>query len=504
MLSYDDVRAILIDPMVQTGALAVIGAVITRVLLRKHPTRRLVGQLLFFSALTALLLYHGIVPYEPGPPGASSLQRVFIGIAKIIWWTNAAWSLISVVRVFLIFERQPREGRLIQDLVVGVIYVGALLSVIAYVFNAPVGTLIATSGVFAIILGLALQSTLGDVFSGIALNLSRPYAIGDWLVLANGIEGRVVETNWRATHLLNGANDLVIVPNSDLAKARLTNLSSPERSHGATVTVRFRPTTTPSVMVDVLRSVFLSSDCVLPTPAPTIQVTSLDASAVELELSFRVVDMSATGRAKNEIFDLVYRHARAAGLVLSPSVAGDGAPSAPAKADDVSAPRRSTPLRLLDAMPLFAALTDEEKEALAATMIRRTFRKGETLVEQGAVLKSLMIIRSGAAVVTRRDKGQEQELEHLAPGHFFGEGGLLTGAGEPGAIRALTFVVVYEVTQDGLAPLMRDRPTLAEEIGAALSRRSASDLRLAKASAKATQVETARGLAARIRDLFDL
>jgi hypothetical protein len=76
------------------------------------------------------------------------------------------------------------KGRLIQDLVVGLIYLGAALSVVAYVFSAPVGTLIATSGVFAIILGLALQSTLADVFSGIALNLSRAYTVGDWIVLA--------------------------------------------------------------------------------------------------------------------------------------------------------------------------------------------------------------------------------------------------------------------------------------------------------------------------------
>ena len=45
-------------------------------------------------------------------------------------------------------------------------------------------------------------------------------------MLSDGIEGRVVETNWRATHLLNASNDLVVLPNSDLAKAQLTNLSA--------------------------------------------------------------------------------------------------------------------------------------------------------------------------------------------------------------------------------------------------------------------------------------
>ena len=154
------------DPFVQTGVLAVAGALITRLLLRHYPARRLVFQLAFFLALTALLFHHDIVPYEIAPDTTPAFERIFVALAKIIWWVNAAWVLTGFTRVFLIFERRPREGRLIQDLVVGVIYLGAALSVVAYVFNAPVGTLIATSGVFAIILGLALQSTLTDVFSG--------------------------------------------------------------------------------------------------------------------------------------------------------------------------------------------------------------------------------------------------------------------------------------------------------------------------------------------------
>ena len=202
--------------------------------------------------------------------------------------------LTGFTRVFLIFERRPREGRLIQDLVVGVIYLGAALSVVAYVFNAPVGTLIATSGVFAIILGLALQSTLSDVFSGIALNLSKAYEVGDWIVLSDGIEGRVVETNWRATHLLNASNDLVVLPNSDLAKAQLTNLSSPNRSHGVKLRVRVAPTMAPSAISDVMRTVLLSSNSILLAPAPTVEIKSLDAQAIEFELSFRVKDFAAS------------------------------------------------------------------------------------------------------------------------------------------------------------------------------------------------------------------
>jgi small-conductance mechanosensitive channel/CRP-like cAMP-binding protein len=502
MLDFHDITGMLHDPVVSTGILAFVGAVVTRVLLRHYPTRRLVGQLIFFVALTALLLHHGIVPYQTGPAEVSNIERIFVGLAKVVWWTNAAWSLISVVRVFLIFERQPRESRLLQDLIVGIIYVGAILAVIAYVFNAPVGTLIATSGVFAIILGLALQSTLADVFSGIALNLSKPYGIGDWLSLGSGIEGKVVETNWRATHLLNGANDLVIVPNSDLAKARLTNLSSPQRSHGVSLAVRFKPNRSPSAMVEVMRSVLLSSNSIEPIPEPTIQAKALDASAVELELDFRVRDIAAVGAARSEILDLVYRHAKASSLEFA--VPAAGGPASPLKPGRDESGSRSTARRMLDVISLFASLSTVEKDALAHTMTRRSFRKGEVMAVQGSVPKRLMVMRGGVATVTRHDKGRDSELGRLAPGDFFGEGGLLTGAGEPGTVKALTNAVVYEVTQEGLASLLRDRPSMADELGALLARRSSTGAQRSEAGSEALGAMTVSRLTQRIRHLFEL
>jgi len=494
---------VIADPIVQVGSLALAGAIVTRIVLHKRPKWRLVGHFAFFAALTALLLYHGIVPYEPGPIGASALEVISIGIAKIIWWTNAALALIAFVRVFLNFERRPREGRLIQDLVVGIIYLGASLSVIANVFNAPLGTLIATSGVLAIILGLAMQSTLSDVFSGIALNLGRPYAVGDWIVLSNDIEGRVVETNWRATYLLNGDNDLVIVPNSDLAKARLKNMSSPDRSHGVTVTVRVMPTTSPAAVSDVMRTVLLSCTSILREGSSTA-IKSLDAHAVEVDLYCRVADFASAPAARSEVLDLIFRHTKAAGLELSPPPQSLGR-ALPALAPVSSkAAARSTQMRLLDALPLFASLSEDEKEALAATMVRRTYAKGAVVVEQGTVLTSLMIVRKGVLTVTRHEAGHELELARLAPGDFFGESGLLTATGESGTIRALTFVVLYEVAQAGLAPLLRDRPGMAADLGVVLAHRAAAGKRMPSNEKKVIDPGAVSFFVERIRRLFDL
>jgi len=501
----DDLRftTLIADPFVQTGVVALVGAVITRILLRRYPAWRLVVQLVFFTALTVLLLHYDIIPYEIAPADTPIVERIFVALAKIIWWINGAWLLTGCARVFLTFERRPREGRLVQDLVVGLIYLSAALSIVAYVFSAPVGTLIATSGVFAIILGLALQSTLADVFSGLALNLSKVYEVGDWIVLNDGIEGRVIETNWRATHLLNGSNDLVVLPNSTLAKARLTNLSSPNRSHGVSLRVRFEPTLIPSAVVEIMRRVLLSSNSIMSTPAPTAEIKSLDAQAIEFELSFRVRDFSAAATAKHEIYDLIYRHARAAGLKLAQpreALAVTVDVSSPA----VAPPARGTELRLLDAVPLFLSLSEEEKQALAQTMVCRSYRKGDVLVEQGSKLTSLMVIRSGVVAVSRLDEAGETEVNRLSPGDYFGESGLFTGSGEIGTVRALTAAVIYEVGQAGLAELMHERPGIADEISVTLARLAKAGGAGAGSQSDPTAGMSVALLVRRIRQIFEL
>jgi CRP-like cAMP-binding protein len=355
--------------------------------------------------------------------------------------------------------------------------------------------------VFAIILGLALQNTLADVFSGVALNISRAYKVGDWIVLSDGTEGRVIETNWRATSLLNGANDLVVLPNSNLAKAQVTNLSSPNRSHGVNLRVRMMPTMTPSAISVVMRNVLLSSNSILSIPEPTVEIKSLDAQAIEFELAFRVRDFASVSAARNEVHDLIYRHARAAGLALAQPKEAAGVsgglsqPAAPAAT-------KATALRLLDALPLLASLTEAEKQALAETMTRKTYRKGEVLVEEGGKLSSLVIIRTGVLVVACHSEEGELELRRLAPGDYFGESELLPGACELATVRALTFTVVYEVGQAALAKLMQDRPSIADEIKQTLSQRAKASASGATGDQGVADAPSISALVSRMRRMF--
>lgn len=414
-----------------------------------------------------------VVPYEPRPENATTAGAILADSAKVLWWVHLAWALIGFVRIYLVFERKPREARLLQDLVVGVVYVGILLSILAFVFDAPIGTLIATSGAFAIILGLALQNTLSDVFSGIARNLGRPYVLGDWIVLSDGTEGRVVETNWRSTHLLTLTHNIVALPNSFLAKLGLTNISSPEESHGLSITIRLAPTKMPAVVAEVMNAALQSSNIILKEPPPVAAIKGLDAAAIEVDLFFCVANVGQRIRAKNEIFDLVYRHSKSAGLLLATPPSSSILMSALPTKENANV-LQVTPINLINAIPIFSALADNEKEALAATARVRAYRKGDIIARQGEMLPSLMIVRAGI-VVRERGEDHPEQIGRLAPGDFFGEAGLLAGIGETATLRAMSHTVVYEIDQQSFAPLLLDRPEMAEHLAAVLSARMALD-----------------------------
>ena len=161
-------------------------------------------------------------------------------------------------------------------------------------------------------------------------------------------------------------------------------------------------------------------------------------------------------------------------------------------------------LRLLDAVPLFFSLSEEEKQALAQTMVRRTYRKGDVLAEQGTKVTSLMVIRSGVVAVSRLDATGETEVNRLSPGDYFGESGLFTGSGAIGTVRALTAAVVYQVDQAGLAKLMHDRPTIADEISVTLSRQAKADSINKGSSSDPDGSMSVASLVRRIRQVFEL
>jgi CRP-like cAMP-binding protein len=206
--------------------------------------------------------------------------------------------------------------------------------------------------------------------------------------------------------------------------------------------------------------------------------------------------------AQGELFDLVFRHCASAGIRLAmPSASPALLPPRVVRTDATNTPRR-----LLDHLPIFARLSEDERIQLGPKMKRRSYKSGEILVEQGSVAQALFILSAGVLVATQKHGTIKEEAMRLAPGDSFGEAGLLAGVATMFTIRALTKATVCEISKVDLAPILEKRPAIAAELGEILAHRQAiGKARLEEFTERSSPDESlATRFGQRVKDLFGL
>ena len=386
------------------------------------------------------------------------------------WWLMGARGAIGLMRLVVVLEDRPRETQIISDLVAGAIYITTGLAIIDFVFTVPIGGLLATSGIIAIVLGLALQSTLADVFSGIAVGLERPYRAGDLIWMEGEIEGQVTQVTWRSTQIATGQNNIAIVPNSVMAKARIVNRSRPTTVRGATLTVRLDPAVSPERCQATLLAAARSCEILLTSPAPDVACTSLNGDGCTYQLSFSVAASGQLTGAHHELLTEIHHHLRHAGIALA--VAGTA--TAPA-------PPAPSPKELLEQSDLFGMIEQAQRDLLASHFKTILLQPGETLIQEGAEADALYIMASGAVEITITEPAGRRVVHRLRPGESLGAIGLITGANYAATATALTPAKAYRLDKDAIAEAIKVQPALikglevlAERGRAALSRDAAA------------------------------
>ena len=165
---------------------------------------RLVVEGLLLLGLSGGFALWGVSPLPSTRQLALSPDPYWLRALAVVWWLVGARVVASVVVLALGRGPRSREAQLLSDLVAGAIYVTAALVVLDAVLGLQLKGLLATSGLIAIVLGLASQNTLADVFSGIAVGLDQPFHIGDRVSVADFAEG-VRSVNERRTGVFVGA-----------------------------------------------------------------------------------------------------------------------------------------------------------------------------------------------------------------------------------------------------------------------------------------------------------
>src|SRR5690606_16775045 len=138
--------------VITTVVLGAAGLIVWHLQGRHRPTERLIVQIICCLGMSLTIHLAHVVPLRCQAPHFDESSALVVS-AKILWWTHPSWATIGFVRIYIVLDRRPREARLVQDLLVAMVYLGVFLSILAFVFGVPIATLLATSGVVAIILG---------------------------------------------------------------------------------------------------------------------------------------------------------------------------------------------------------------------------------------------------------------------------------------------------------------------------------------------------------------
>ncbi|HMF62138.1 MAG TPA: mechanosensitive ion channel domain-containing protein, partial [Vicinamibacterales bacterium] len=185
-----------------------------------------------------------------------SIEQLALAAAVI---NLVALSVINPLRADRVPDRFPA---ILQDFIV----VGLLVIVATFVFNEK---LLATSAVSAVVIGFALQDTLGNAFAGLAIQSEKPFHVGHWIRVGE-FEGRVAEVTWRATKLRTKSGNFVVVPNNIVSKEAITNYSEPAAPTRIDVEVGASYLSAPSLVKAAMYEAIGNAPRALKAPAPDV------------------------------------------------------------------------------------------------------------------------------------------------------------------------------------------------------------------------------------------
>ncbi len=459
--------------------------------LRGRPLRwRLVADAGLLALYSTTFWLQGANPLLLARAGISIPDGPWDKALAIGWWVLAARLLAVLLRLFLGHDRHSREARLFSDLLSGSIYVGTLLIILNFVLKLPIGGVLATSGIAAIVLGLALQSTLADVFSGIAVGVEQPFHVGDRIKLGDHIEGRVVEVNWRSIRLQTDEDDVAIVPNSAVAKAEIVNRSFPTVQRSGKVEISCTALAPPAQISRLLREAALLCPEILPHPTPRVLLTRLGERSNGYAMVFSVADPNEFGSAKSALLEQMRRLLHHAGLLLADR-GKDGAQPGPAGAAD-----------MLRQTIVFESLDEDQIAHLAERVAYCRLEAGSVLFTEGEVDATLYIVADGVLEMSRkRPDGRDETLGRIGVGDYIGEIGLLTGSARAVTARAITNACVHVLRKEAIAPLLETEPAVASAFEQSV-RRGMTLLQRDVAAQTDRDDATAGPLLARIKSYF--
>ncbi len=314
-----------LEPAVALIGLATASWILYKFLLKQASPERhrnlrklfssLFGQVLVF---TGILLAYRLLSLLP-PTRLIAFLQPYLGLITL---ALGAVILIKTLRVMILeylFLGHMRVG--VPMLVVNIFSLLASLMVGAWmlteIFGLKIGPLLATSAVFSIVLGLAMQDTLGNLFAGIALQIDKPYELGHWIEVQQGLQrwaGQVHEVSWRATVLIGLSDELMTIPNRIMAQSQISNFTMRGEPFARSQIFRVaHGSDLEAAKASLLKALRQVSE-VLQRPEPHVYATEFQEQGILLKLSYYVSDYNHQFTAQDQVISLGTQALSASGI----------------------------------------------------------------------------------------------------------------------------------------------------------------------------------------------
>lgn len=227
--------------------------------------------------------------------GADTTPAAYTGLMVIFLWARWFIKITEIVANEYFFFKSMKAGVPlllvnIASLILSLIILGWSLT---YLFDVKVTSVIATSAVFTIVLGLAMQDTLGNLFAAISLQIDKPFEMDDWIELRNGTEkiaGQVKELTWRATLLQSMTDEMITIPNRTIAQWQIMNFSARTQPFLRSQVFRFSLDASVADAKAALKEAIWTTPELLKTPAPTVLVMETTQSWITLKAIYYISD----------------------------------------------------------------------------------------------------------------------------------------------------------------------------------------------------------------------
>jgi small-conductance mechanosensitive channel/CRP-like cAMP-binding protein len=399
--------------------------------------------------------------------------------ATLSWWLGALTLptillfgieavRLAVVDVIIASKRGAPIPKILKDIVFGLLYLAAALVCLGSIFKVDVAPFLTTSAILSVVLGLALQDTLGNLFAGVAINLDRPFSIGDW-VEVDGQKGQVHEITWRATKILTRQHQMIVVPNSQIAKVRIVNFSSPTPTYGEVIELRASFHVPPNQIREAVFEVATGIPGILRTPPPEVHFLATTESAILYRVIVWIDDAARAIPLRGQLQEDLWFHFKRKGIAMPFPVREVHLHDAK---DDRQTHLEAT-LAALRQVDFMRDLEPTVLEELARHARHAIFAPQSTIFRQGDPGGSLYIIQRGTVQMQLDDARGTQPLARLEAGGYFGEMSLLTGEPRTATARTITDCEFLEIADRHLAPLLRAHPEILDSVSRIIAQRRA-------------------------------